>query len=183
MSETIMQRDYKDPQCICENASYQDVTGCISPGDHAGSYNGQDAYNDMLVANEEEDTIVRRLTPLECSRLQGLPDGWVDIGEWIDSKGKNRKESDSSKYKAIGNGIALPFWNWMIKRISAQYETSPSLGSLFDGISCFPLLWARCNGVDSCKWACEIEEFPIAVSKKHFGDEETGRQGDIRDYL
>ena len=37
-----------------------------------------------------EDVIVRRLTPLECERLQGYPDGWTDIGEWIDSKGRRK---------------------------------------------------------------------------------------------
>lgn len=39
--------------------------------------------------------IVRRLTPMECERLQGFPDHWTDIGEWRDSKGKLRKPSDS----------------------------------------------------------------------------------------
>lgn len=52
--------------------------------------------------------IVRRLTPLECERLQGYPDGWTDIGEWVDSKGKKHKEADSPSYKALGNSIAIP---------------------------------------------------------------------------
>ena len=52
--------------------------------------------------------IVRRLTPLECERLQGYPDGWTDIGEWVDSKGKVHKTSDAARYKALGNSIALP---------------------------------------------------------------------------
>ena len=38
---------------------------------------------------------VRRFTPLECTRLQGYPDGWVDIGDWIDTKGKKHKEADA----------------------------------------------------------------------------------------
>ena len=62
---------------------------------------------------------VRRLTPLECERLQGYPDGWTDIGEWINTKGKRHKEADSPRYKALGNSIALPFWKWLLKRISA----------------------------------------------------------------
>ena len=48
---------------------------------------------------------VRRLTPLECERLQGFPDGWTDIGEWVDSKGKKHKAADSPRYKALGNSI------------------------------------------------------------------------------
>lgn len=82
---------------------------------------------------------VRRLTPLECERLQGFPDGWTDIGPWTDSKGKLRRESsDSSRYKALGNSIALPPWKWVLKRLCAQYERDATMASLFDGIGGFP---------------------------------------------
>lgn len=114
---------------------------------------------------------VRRLTPLECERLQGYPDGWTDIGEWVDSKGKKHKEADSPRYKALGNSIALPFWQWLLKRISAQYERDATLGSLFDGIGGFPYCWERVNGKGSARWASEIEEFPMAVTKLRFGEE------------
>lgn len=126
---------------------------------------------------------VRRLTPLECERLQGFPDGWTDIGDWIDSKGKVRKCSDSARYKALGNSIATPYWFVMLRRISAQYDRPATLGSLFDGISGFCLCWEKCNGIGTALWTSEIEEFPIAVAKKHFGDEETGETGDVKDYL
>ena len=115
--------------------------------------------------------IVRRLTPLECERLQGFPDGWTDIGEWIDSKGKKHKEADSPRYKALGNSIALPPWKWVLKRICAQYERDATMASLFDGIGGFPLIWEQLNGKGSCIWASEIEEFPIAVTKLRFGGE------------
>lgn len=114
--------------------------------------------------------IVRRLTPLECERLQGYPDGWTDIGEWTDSKGKKRQTTDTARYKALGNSIALPFWFWLLRRISAQYERPATLGSLFDGIGGFPLCWERCNGKGMAIWASEIEEFPIAVTKRRFRD-------------
>lgn len=117
------------------------------------------------------ETVVRRLTPLECERLQGFPDGWTGIGEWTDSKGKVRQTSDSARYKALGNSIALPFWFYLLRRIAAQYERPATLGSLFDGIGGFPLCWERCNGKGTARWASEIEEFPIAVTKKHFGEE------------
>ena len=132
----------------------------------------------------EMETVVRRLTPMECERLQGYPDGWTDIGEWIDTKGKVHKESsDSARYKALGNSIALPFWFYLLRRIAAQYERPATLGSLFDGIGGFPLCWERCNGRGTARWASEIEDFPIAVTKRHFGDEDEGIQGDIGNYL
>lgn len=116
---------------------------------------------------------VRRLTPLECERLQGYPDGWTDIGEWTDSKGKKHKPADTPRYKALGNSIALPYWKVLLKRISAQYDRDATLGSLFDGIGGFPYLWEQVNGKGSALWASEIEEFPIAVTKRHFPEEET----------
>ena len=114
---------------------------------------------------------VRRLTPLECERLQGYPDGWTDIGDWTDSKGKKRKAADSPRYKALGNSIALPFWFWLLRRISAQYERPATLDSLFDGIGGFPLCWERCNGKGTALWASEIEEFPMAVTRVRFSNE------------
>ena len=145
--------------------TYQNKTGTLSPGAHAGSYNGQDAYNDMLIAS----STVRRLTPLECERLQGFPDGWTDIGDWVDSKGKKRQTTDSARYKALGNSIAIPPWKWVLKRLCAQYERDATMASLFDGIGGFPLIWEQLNGKGNCLWASEIEEFPMAVTRKRFG--------------
>lgn len=176
--------------------TYQDVTGTLSPGAHAGSYNGQDAYNDMLVCGATPDVahtlrakancayredaetypvqnmVVRRLTPMECERLQGFPDHWTDIGEWIDEKGKKHKDADSPRYKALGNSIALPFWDWMLRRMARYLPEGATLGSLFDGIGGFPLCFERIHGKGTARWASEIEQFPIAVTKKWFGEEE-----------
>lgn len=115
-----------------------------------------------------EGYIVRRLTPLECERLQGFPDGWTGIGEWIDEKGKTRQTTDAVRYKALGNSIAIPPWKWVLKRLCAYYERDATMASLFDGIGGFPLIWEQLNGCGSCLWASEIEEFPLAVTKKHF---------------
>ena len=128
-----------------------------------------------LTAQEKErplvgTSVVRRLTPLECERLQGFPDGWTDIGEWTDSKGKKHKEADSPRYKALGNSIALPFWQYLARRICAQYERDITMASLFDGIGGFPLVFERCGA--KAIWASEIEEFPIAVTKRHFPEQE-----------
>ena len=113
--------------------------------------------------------IVRRLTPLECERLQGFPDGWTDIGEWVDSKGKKHKEADSPRYKALGNSVAIPPWKWVLKRLCACYERDATMASLFDGIGGFPYIWQQFNGKGSCLWASEIEEFPMAVTRLRFG--------------
>ena len=130
-------------------------------------------------------SVVRRLTCLECERLQGYPDNWTNIGEWEDSNGKKHKMADSPRYKALGNSIALPFWQWMAERmvkelIEAGVE-NPTMASLFDGISGFCLVFKRA-GCEP-KWSSEIEPFPVAVCKKHFGDEEIGEEGDINEYL
>ena len=102
---------------------------------------------------------------------------------YTNEDGKKKKCSASARYKALGNSIALPYWFNLLRRISAQYERPATLGSLFDGIGGFPLCWVRCNGTDSVKWASEVEEYCIAVTKKHFGDEEEGIDGDIKEYL
>lgn len=119
------------------------------------------------------EVIVRRLTPKECERLQGFPDDWTNIGDWTDTKGKKHKTADAPRYKALGNSIALPFWSWLAERIVRQLEEdgteNPTMASLFDGIGGFPLVFQR-NGCEPV-WASEIEEFPIAVTKKHFPED------------
>lgn len=122
---------------------------------------------DLAIAN----MVVRRLTPMECERLQGFPDHWTDIGEWIDGKGKRHKPSDSPRYKALGNSIALPFWDWMLRRMARYLPEGATLGSLFDGIAGYPLIWERIHGKGTARWASEIEPFPIAVTKKWFMEE------------
>lgn len=127
------------------------------------------ACNQGGIAIVDPPVGVRRLTPLECERLQGYPDGWTDIGEWTDTKGRRHREADSPRYMALGNSIALPPWKWVMKRLCAQYERDATLASLFDGIGGFPYIWEQINGKGSCLWASEIEEFPIAVTKARIG--------------
>ena len=123
-----------------------------------------------MPGNVLKEIIVRRLTPLECERLQGFPDGWTDIGDYIDSKGKKKHTADTARYRALGNSIALPPWRWVLKRLCNQYDRCVTMGSLFDGIGGFPLIWEEINGKGSCLWASEIEEFPIAVTKIRFSE-------------
>lgn len=168
VASSCKQRDFKgSTDLVCavdyrngtENA---DVNGTLQ-----AKSNGGTSYNLQNVVRE--NMLVRRLTPLECERLQGFPDGWTDIGGWVDRKGKKRKTTDSARYKALGNSIALPPWKWVLKRLCAQYERDATMASLFDGIGGFPLIWEQLNGKGSCLWASEIEEFPMAVTRKHFG--------------
>lgn len=121
--------------------------------------------------------IVRRLTPTECERLQGYPDGWTDLGEWVDSKGKTHKDADTPRYKALGNSIALPQWYYVLGGIADRLPDNATLGSLFDGIGGFPYVWAQLHAgrKELCVWASEIEEFPIAVTKKWFPEVEDGK--------
>lgn len=127
--------------------------------------------SECLIAEKTIRWIVRRLTPVECERLQGFPDNYTNIGDWTDSKGKKHKYADSPRYKALGNSIALPQWFWLVQRMRPYLKEKPTLGSLFDGLGGFPLVWQRAYGEGTARWASEIEEFPMAVTKRRFGEE------------
>lgn len=156
--------------------------------------------------------IVRRLTPLECERLQGYPDNWTklepvadmsdeDVDFWnaaifeaetLAGRGEKFKpktkdqliawynrsfcDCDSKRYKAMGNSIALPQWRYILERMAAYLPPGATLGSLFDGVGGFPLIWEEIHGAGTALWASEIELFPIAVTRYHFGGEEAGHE-------
>ena len=65
-----------------------------------------------LFDGSDGDYIVRRITPLECERLQGFPDGWTDVA-W---RGKEHAP-DGPRYKALGNSMAVPVMRWIGERI------------------------------------------------------------------
>lgn len=127
--------------------------------------------SECLIAEKTIRWIVRRLTPVECERLQGFPDNYTNIGDWTDSKGKKHKYADSPRYKALGNSIALPQWFWLVQKMRPYLKKKPTLGSLFDGLGGFPLVWQRAYGEGTARWASEIEEFTMAVTKRRFGEE------------
>lgn len=133
---------------------YPQLTGSICANSHPGGITGQDAFNDMLpvisTGKRNRRYIIRRLTPMECSRLQGLPDDFANVpayedvsdseldfwrgtwAEWAEINGKKPKTdkqirkwlqapiSESNQYQIYGNGIALPQWVWVLGRISEQ---------------------------------------------------------------
>lgn len=170
VASACKQRDYKDSaDLVCA----VDCRNFREGGEVNGTLQAKESGEQSLNLNNtvRQNMVVRRLTPLECERLQGFPDGWTDIGDYTDSTGKKRKTSDSARYKALGNSIALPFWRWLLGRMAAYLPEGATLGSLFDGIGGFPLCWENVHGAGTAIWASEIEEFPIAVTKKRFGGE------------
>lgn len=128
--------------------------------------------SECLIAEKTIHWIVRRLTPVECERLQGYPDNYTNIGDWTDSKGKKHKYADSPRYKALGNSIALPQWFWLVQRMRPYLKEKPTLGSLFDGLGGFPLVWQRAYGEGTARWASEVDNFCIAITRKRFPDVE-----------
>ena len=170
VASSCKQRDFKDSTNLVCSVDCRNFT---EGGEINGTLQAKESGGQSLNLNNtvRQNMVVRRLTPLECERLQGFPDHWTDIGEWMDSKGKRHKDADSPRYKALGNSIALPPWKWLLKRLCGNYERDATMASLFDGIGGFPLIWEQLNGRGTCLWASEIEEFPIAVTKYHFGEE------------
>lgn len=183
----LLARDYKGPgradslgRVIAQPVGADIYNGTLT-GDKAATLTtatGQGGANTgPSVIEKIIRWIVRRLTPTECERLQGYPDGWTDLGEWVDSKGKTHKDADTPRYKALGNSIALPQWYYVLGGISDRLPEDATLGSLFDGIGGFPYVWAQLHAGRKklCVWASEIEEFPIAVTKKWFPEVEDGK--------
>ena len=79
----------------------------------------RDIVEEENMEGPQRKYILRRLTPLECSRLQGFPDWWTDGVEG----------SDSAKYKMWGNGIALPCAADVLGRISKELEKAETKGA------------------------------------------------------
>ena len=100
-----------DRHAVC---SVPEVVGALCKGDEKGAgsqYVEQGkCVVDLYTCEPAGDTdlpilLIRRLTPLECERLQGFPDGWTDIPG----------ASDSARYKALGNSVAIPCVNFVMK--------------------------------------------------------------------
>ena len=106
-------KDATDPVCqpdIFGQSQYGAYAeGCTtlraSGGDHGG---GSENLVAMSEENPAEHRLIRRLTPLECERLQGFPDGWTDIPG----------ASDSARYKALGNSVAIPCVDFVLRGIA-----------------------------------------------------------------
>lgn len=106
-----------DRHAVCE--PYQEVVGALCRGDEKG-VGSQYVSQDKCIV--EKRNLIRRLTPLECERLQGFPDGWTLIP----------RASDSARYKALGNSVAIPCVSFVLRgiayflrKIHEEQEESP----------------------------------------------------------
>jgi DNA (cytosine-5)-methyltransferase 1 len=82
------------------NGAVADVAQTVRGGGKGGL--STDKYGAAMV-----DNAVRRLTPMECERLQGFPDNWTE------------GQSDSARYRQMGNAVAVPVVEWIIERLVA----------------------------------------------------------------
>ena len=92
---------------------YQETVGALCRGDEKGIGNQYVSQDKCIIAGEITEeysatNLVRRLTPLECERLQGYPDGWTDV----------TGASDSARYKALGNSVAIPCVEYLMQRVA-----------------------------------------------------------------
>ena len=92
---------------------YQETVGALCRGDEKGIGNQYVSQDKCIIAGEITEeysatNLVRRLTPLECERLQGYPDGWTDVPG----------ASDSARYKALGNSVAIPCVEYLMQRVA-----------------------------------------------------------------
>jgi DNA (cytosine-5)-methyltransferase 1 len=87
--------------------------GVAKPGTGGSGYMGQDEKAYTIATSQDQQIMhgmaVRRLTPTECERLQGFPDGWTDI---------QTDTPDGPRYKALGNSMAVPVMRWIGERIN-----------------------------------------------------------------
>lgn len=107
VASTQSARQHKDATDLI----YQETVGALTCGDRKGP-NAQYVNQDKLVV--EGPLLIRRLTPLECERLQGFPDGWTDLPD----------ASDSARYKALGNSVAIPCVEFVLSGIAAVLRSA-----------------------------------------------------------
>lgn len=123
ISPSLVATDYKDPQIVfydisqlnrCGVKEKKDVSKTLCAGMGTGGGNIPIIVEDNDGQRVRMDNVVRKLTPLECERLQGLPDNYTLID--------NKSCSDSARYKAIGNGMAQPCPDFIIQQIANNYN-------------------------------------------------------------
>ena len=105
VASTESTRQHKDATDLICQPAYQETVGALTGSDRKGpdsQYVGQDK------PMEDGPLLIRRLTPLECERLQGFPDFWTDL----------LGSSDSSRYRALGNSVAIPCVEYIMRGIA-----------------------------------------------------------------
>ena len=205
-ANTLAARDYKGPQAVC----YAIDRASFNQGENA-QYDFQindDEIAQTLVAKgpgavsyyENIKYIVRRLTPTECARLQGMPDMWCRLSQIEDMSDedyefwkqahKTYAEINGKNYKEKTKQQMITWYN-KLQVDSAEYKAygngmalpcvrvpihgiakhgAKTMASLFDGIGGFPLA-GLIDGIETL-WTSEIELFPIAVTMERFREYE-----------
>ena len=105
VASTQSARQHKDATDLVCQPTYQETVGTLTSDDYKGP-NSQYVNQDKLVV--DGPMLIRRLTPLECERLQGFPDGWTDIP----------KAADAARYKALGNSVAIPCVEYLLRGVA-----------------------------------------------------------------
>lgn len=105
----VMVANLWQDEADCESGTYQPTVGTIGYSDYKG-INSQYVGEDKCIV-EAQRNLIRRLTPLECERLQGFPDGWTALPD----------ASDSARYKALGNSVAIPCVAYVLGGIAMAY--------------------------------------------------------------
>lgn len=145
MCPTMSARQYKDPPIIIDRAAYNQGSNAlyrphieqtqlmdtlVARGPHAVCVADATTDDVTTMPNDDSETnvaherqyVVRRLTPLECERLQGFKDGWTKVPY----RGRPADECpDTPRYKAIGNSMAIPVMRWIGRRIQMVDGTEP----------------------------------------------------------
>jgi len=117
---------------------------------------------DNMIWNIKE-MYIRKLTPIECERLQTLPDNYTAIGV-ID--GKEIPISNTQRYKMLGNGWTVDVIAHILSFIPETYLHT--VVSLFDGISCGQVALERAGKIYNQYYASEIDKYAIAVTQKNY---------------
>jgi len=120
VASTESARQHKDATDLICQPAYQETVGALTSSDRKGP-NSQYVGQDKLVV--EGPLLIRRLTPLECERLQGFPDGWTALPE----------ASDSARYKALGNSVAIPCVEYIMRGIAMA---APSDCNIREALPC-----------------------------------------------
>ena len=145
--------------------------GCITPDRVNKRQNGQ-RFNDgkkfyTLTTQDRHGVLVegyiRKLTPIECERLQTLPDNYTAVGIF---DGKEKQISNAQRYKMLGNGWTVDVITHILSFIPETYLNT--VVSLFDGISCGQVALERAGKIYSQYYASEIDKYAIAVTQKNY---------------
>lgn len=206
VAATLKQRDYKMPQAVC----YAIDRASFNQGENA-QYDFQisdDGIAQTLIAKgpgavsyyENIKYIVRRLTPTECARLQGMPDLWCRLSQIDDMSDedyefwkqahKTYAEINGKTYREKTKKQMISWYN-KLQIDGSEYKAygngmalpcvripingiakhgAKTMASLFDGIGGFPLA-GLIDGIKTL-WTSEIELFPIAVTIERFREYE-----------